>query len=207
MKNSSMPRLETAIRSTLVPLLREDSFSGSGRTFRRVKDGWLQVISVQGSRYGGSFAINLAVHPLATPDLRGNAPDPKKITEELCEFRRRLSETKSDQWWKHELSDESMVSAMGAAANVYRSVGRPLFERVSGVSAPMMTVTPADFCAGLYDFSGFGSTKVRMALALARLRKSEGRCKESMAFAACGLENIGGATGLRSELQTLSSQQ
>jgi hypothetical protein len=94
--------LEVAIRKCLAPCLREDGFAGSGRTFRRVLNGWIQVVNVQGSRYGGRFSINLGLQPLAIPDVVGNVPDPKKIREELCEFRRRLSESGADQWWTHD---------------------------------------------------------------------------------------------------------
>lgn len=207
MNTTAAPRLESAIRSTLMPLLREDGFAGSGRTFRRTREGWLQVVNVQGSRYGGRFAINLAIHPTAIPDFRGNSPDPKKITAELCEFRYRLSETMSDQWWTHEATSESMVSAMEAAAKVYRNVGRPILERVSGPAAPLMIVTPTEFRSGAYDFAGFGTTKVRMALALSLMRKAEGRFEESKAFAAYGIENIGSASFLRHELQALAGEQ
>jgi hypothetical protein len=204
MNTISAPRLESAIRSTLVPLLRDDGFTGSGRTFRRVRDCWVQVVNVQGSRKGSSFAINLAIHPLAIPDLRDKSPDPKKITVELCEFRRRLSETKGDHWWSHDTTSESMVSAMTAAAEVYRKVGRPVLERVSGPTTPLITTTPSEFRSGSYDFAGFGSTKVRMALALSLIRKFTGRFEESKAFATYGLENIGSASFLRRDLEVLS---
>lgn len=199
-------RLETAIRAALAPVLREDGFSGSGRTFRRTSDSWVQVVNVQGSRYGGSLAINLAVHPLAIPDVLGNTPDPKKITEELCEFRRRLSETDSDQWWKHELTESSMLSAVQEAVAVYRRKGNELFRRASGPHSGFNAVLAADFATGTYDSAGFGSTEVRMALALARLRKSENQAEEAKAFAAYGLGHVGSATLLRRALEALAAQ-
>jgi hypothetical protein len=190
----------------LAPRLREDGFSGSGRTFRRVCGGWIQVVNVQGSKWGGAFAINLAVHPLAIPDLRGNAPDPRKVTEELCEFRRRLSESRNDQWWEHNATVEGMNVAMTAAADVYVRFGRPLLEHVGAPDAPMNKVTAHDFARGNFDFAGFGSTKVRMALALARLRKSEGLVQESKAFASYGISNVGRAALLRHDLEELAAQ-
>jgi hypothetical protein len=206
MSESSAPRLETGIRAHLRPWLRADGFAGSGRTFRRVRDDWVQVVNVQGSKWGGSFAINLAIHPLVLPDLRGNPPDPKKITQELCEFRRRLSEGNSDQWWKYEASDESMNTAVSAAAQVYIDYGRPLLERMSGPDVPMNTLFAADFAKGKFDFAGFGSTEVRMALALARLRRGQGRDVEAASFAAYGLTRLGGATALRRDLEQLAGE-
>lgn len=67
-----------------------------------------------------------------------------------------------------------------------------------------MTVTPAEFRSGAYDFAGFGTTKVRMALALSLMRKAEGRFEESKAFAAYGIENMESASLLSHELQTLA---
>lgn len=207
MSGSSQPRLETAVQTVLAPILREDGFSGSGTTFRRVTAGWVQVINVQSARHGGSFAINLAIHPLVVPDLRDETPDPKTITQELCEFRRRLSETGADQWWKYDPTEASMASAMANAATVYKDVGRELLASVSGASSPIMTVSPSEFAAGSFDFRGFGSTKARMVLTLARLRKEDGRPAESKAFATYALESVGSAGALRRELRQLADGQ
>ena len=102
MTEATARRLESALRAYLVPVLREDGFSGSGRTFRRTRDGWVHVVNVQGSCRGGQFAINLGLQPLAVFHVLGELPDPKKITEPLCEFRRRLSDSGEDRWWTHE---------------------------------------------------------------------------------------------------------
>ncbi len=60
--------------------------------------------------------------------------------------------------------------------------------------------------AGAYDSAGFGSTKDRMAFALARLRKSENLTEEAEAFAAYGLCRVGSASLLRPELEALAAQ-
>jgi hypothetical protein len=204
MNVTAAPRLATAIRTHLAPCLGADGFAGSGSKYRRVVDGWVQVVSVQGARGGGSFAVNLALQPLAAPDILGNPPDQKRITEELCEFRRRLSEGGSDQWWKHDGTEGGMNAAALAAALVYVNVGRPLLARVSGPNAPLNAVTAEEFDKGAYDFSGFGSTKGRMALILARLRRSQGRANDSAAFARVGLSQLGSAVALRRELEQLA---
>jgi hypothetical protein len=94
---TATPRLENSIRAYLLGYLKEDGFTGSGRSFRRLTNGLIQVVNVQGSTYGGQFAINLGVQPITVPDALGNSSDPKKITERLCEFRRRLAESGADQ--------------------------------------------------------------------------------------------------------------
>lgn len=202
---NSAPRLEISIKEHLAPVLRADGFTGSGRTFRRVVGDFVQVVNVQGSRYGGQFAVNLGIHPLCIPDLRSEVPDPKKITEELCEFRRRLSESGADQWWKHDGSQESMSTAIKAAATVYYTIGRQLLEHFNGSVSPIHIVTPEAFENGQYSFQGFGSTNVRMALALARFRQAKGHTAAAKKFANIGLAAIGGASGLRRELESIGA--
>jgi hypothetical protein len=196
--------LEPPIRAFLAPKLRQDGYAGSGLTFRRVRSEWIQVVNVQGSRYGGQFAVNLAVHPIAIPDVRGELPDPKTITVELCEFRRRLSAAGADQWWAYEKSLDAIDSAMRDATDVYERHGRPLMDLISSSTSPLLTVKPIDFQGGHFDFLGFGSMKARMALVLARMRKSAGRSDDALAFAKVGLEACGdSAQMLRRDLQAI----
>jgi hypothetical protein len=137
------PRLEGAIRSILAPLLREDGYLGSGRTYRRVRNNLIQVVNVQGSIYGGSFAVNLAVQPLAVADFIGKVPNPKRIGEANCILRTRLSLLgESDQWWDHCEDEASMDFAMSSAASVYTSVGRDLMERISEADSPLFIIEP-----------------------------------------------------------------
>ncbi|KRR25440.1 hypothetical protein CQ14_10720 [Bradyrhizobium lablabi] len=198
-----MHRLESSIKEHLAPVLKDDGFVGSGRTFRRISGDLIHVVQVQGSRYGGQFAVNLGIQPASIPDLAGNSPDATKIRPELCEFRRRLSEAESDQWWNHAGSKESMDAAVRAAASVYATIGRKLFAEMSGPESPLHNITPAQFEAGLYGFSGFGSTKVRMARSLALMRQSLGNLIDAGAFARIALVNLGGAPALRAELEQL----
>jgi hypothetical protein len=202
MNTPSEPRLESAIRAAFAPLVRAEGFSGTGRRFHRSHDPWIQIITIQGSRYGGSFAVNLGIHFAAAPDLAGNPPDPKKMNEAHCEFRRRLSETTADRWWKHELDHESMLAAVQSAASVYSHYGRRYFE---AACAGLNVLTPEELASGAYDLQGFGSTNVRLGLAMARIRKLEGRAEDSRGFAAYALQHVGPATALKKELQALAA--
>jgi hypothetical protein len=196
------PRLESAIRAAFAPLLRNDGFAGSGRRFYKCSGPWIQIITVQGSRYGGSFAVNLGIHFASAPDFAGNQPDPKKMNEAHCEFRRRLSESNADMWWKHEADQASMLSAVESAASMYSRLGPRYFELAC---AALNSITPAALASGNYDLQGFGSTKVRLALALSRIRKLEGRADDSRGFAAYGVEHAGAAGFLMAELQALAA--
>jgi Domain of unknown function (DUF4304) len=202
MSRLSPPRLESSIRSAFAPLLRAEGFAGSGRRFHKYFGPWIQIITVQGSRYGGSFAVNLGIHFSAAPDVAGNPPDPKKMIEAHCEFRRPLSETSADMWWEHELDQTSMLYAVESAASMYSHFGCRYFEfACAGLNA----ITPEALASGTYDLQGFGSTKVRLGLALARIRKLEGRADDSRGFAAYALTHIGSATALKTELQALAA--
>ena len=175
--------------------------------FRRVSDDWVHVINVQGSRYGGQLAANLSLQPLSICHVLGEFPDPKKISESLCEFRRRLSSTGADQWGAYEPTQESMNEAAWKVCAVYETTGRDLFRHVDGAESQFNRVTPDAFASGVFDFSGFGSTQVRMALVLARLRRAQGRMRDAAGFAAIGFAPIGAASALRHELAELAELQ
>lgn len=199
------PRLEPVLRENLVPVLRADGFTGSGRTYRRVVNDWIHVVNVQGSRYGGEFAINLAVHPLAVPDVLGNAADPKTITQELCEFRRRMAAPPDrDAWWKHDGTAPGMAAAVRQATTMYVHVGRAMLNDATAAHSDLNTVSAADFVAGRFNFHGFGlTTGCRMALVLAHLRQATGRSAEARGFAAHALQTAGPATAIKAQARAL----
>jgi hypothetical protein len=205
--NSSSPRLESAIRTQLRPRLQEDGFVGSGRIYRKVSHGVIQVLHIQGSRQGGRFAVNLGFQPIVIPDVLGRSPDLTKITDAECEFRRRLSENGTDQWWNHDSSEKGMDDAVAAATDVYVRFGRPLFEIFGGPRSPLFSIAPEQMPQFREIMRGFGSTEVRVALVLARLRTAEGRPAEAKAFAHYGLLHVGRAAALQAELERLSRTQ
>lgn len=167
------PQLSAAVNKHLAPVLRADGFNGSAATFRRLRDGLIHVLNVQGSRGGGRFYINLSVQPLAIEDAGHRVPDPKSIKEYECEFRRRLG-----KWWEYERTQASMDAAVVDATSMYESAGRALFDSVTGPDGRLAQFTACDF-EGDEWLSGFGNTRVRMALNMTRLRKAEGRHAEA----------------------------
>jgi Domain of unknown function (DUF4304) len=197
------PRLETAIRKSLAPLLREDGFKGSGRRFYRIVGPWIEVLTVQGSKWGGSFCVNLAIHFAAAPDVVGAPSEPSKMTEAHCEFRRRLSEANTDQWWEHAPDAASMNTAVCAAAELYVRKGRTYF---SQARRTLEELSPLALVNGTFDLCGFGSTATRLGLALARIRQIEGNTEASKEFAKFALQNVGSAIALKQELRVLAEQ-
>lgn len=181
-------QLEPLIRKYLLPLLKNDGFAGSGRTFRRIDHDAIHLVNVQGFSYGGRLAINLAVHPLDLPDMAGGPPSPKTIAVHQCEFRERLTEDDSGRLWEHDATSAGMDSVMCDAAAVYASHGRRFFDQFRGASSVLKTFDFDSFMVREPDLSRycFGSW-VRVAYVLARLRLAEGRVEEAKKFAHAAL--------------------
>jgi hypothetical protein len=201
MTNKVGPRLEPALKSSLAPVLRADGFQGTGRRFFAYSNGWLRLLNVQGSRYGGSFTINLAIHFASAPDLLGNTADPAKMTEAHCEFRRRLSESGADMWWHHESTTESILEAVQSATQTYVTFGRAYF---SSAIAALDAMTPEGYLANKVDLQGFHSGKPRLGLALARVRRLQGDHHQSQRFAQYALQSLEVAVAWKAELEALA---
>ena len=202
--NLGKGQLEDSIKEILAPILREDGFKGSGRVYRRVVGELINIVSVYSSRHGGQFAIHMGIHPLAVPDVLGNAANPAKMTESLCEFGRRLSEGTADQWWQHDTTRASMDRAVRQAASLYMNVGRPMFAALNSPTSPILNLSPNEFGSRQADFHGFGTTKFRKAVVLARLRHTQDRPAECRGFAEIALEaHPGMSAQLREELYDL----
>jgi Domain of unknown function (DUF4304) len=197
-------RIEHAWRDYLAPVLRSAGFKGSGRHFRRIVNQFAECVSLQGSQYGGKFAINLGIQPLSIPDVMGNDVDPRKINEISCEFRRRLSETGCDQWWSYtQLKSSKIVAAQNAAAIFERS-GLKYFAEMTCDNSPLLAVDPISFESRFLNFSGFGATEVRMARSLSLLRLASGDARASQDFARIALKKMGSGVGLQQELNKLA---
>ena len=63
------------------------------------------------------------------------------------------------------------------------------------------SLTPEELASGTHDLQGFGSTKLRLGLALSSIRKLEGKAEPSRGFAAYALQQVGSATALKLKLQ------
>ena len=206
--SESKARLEPAIRKCLAPALREDGFVGSGRRFRRIGGEFITIVHIQGSRWGGSFAINLGIHPASVPLSLGNLPDLMTVRDVDCAFTRRLSESEAspilDKWWDHDLSTESMDTAIRLATAVYMTVGRKVLSIMIGPDSPFLSITPTQFDEGQFQFLGFSSTKVHMARSFAYMRRAVGDFEACRAFAKVGLASMKWGTGFRKELEELA---
>lgn len=186
--SQTLPRLEPSIRKYLLPLLKNDGFAGSGRTFRRLDNDAIHLVNVQGFYCGGRFAINLAVHPLFLQDMSGSQPNPKTIAEHQCEFRDRLTEDDPGRSWSHDATSAGMDAALRDAAEVYEIHGRRFFDKFCSASSLLKTFDIDSFMRREPDLSRycFGSW-VRVAYTMARLRLAEGKVEEAKKFARAAL--------------------
>ena len=198
--------LGKAIQTQFAPALRRDGFAGTGQRYWRVVGDQCQLVEVQGSRYGGKFAVNLAIQPLCAPLLSGEFPDPKRIHHPECTFRKRLAIQRGDQWWGYQPNQQSMDAAAHAACAVYEQVGKGQLEFMAQPNSPVNTLTPEAFAARSFNFQGFGWLSIDLARTLAYMRKAAGDSAGAHGFAQLALEEIGDkptGSALKAELRAL----
>jgi hypothetical protein len=182
--NEAPARLESAISLHFAPALRRQGFVGSGRTFRRLVDEAVHVVNVQGFYYGGRFAVNLSAHPLGLPCVGGRTLDARKITEEKCEFRHRLTEGPAGRTWDHDGTAEGMAAALRDAATVFQECGQAFFKMFTGSDSVFRTFTSAALRSGDSTLVRYcRGSAIRLAYTFARLRGLSGQREEAAAFA------------------------
>ncbi|WP_341487096.1 DUF4304 domain-containing protein [Pararhizobium sp. A13] len=193
--------LEASIRNHFAPVLRRDGFKGSGRIFRATVGDMICVVNVQGSVFGGRFAVNLGVQPIAVPSVTGAITDPKKIVESSCEFGRRLSDEGVDHWWDY--SDQTTLDrAVDEAARMYQKVGRSFFERFTSSDNELREIAPDSSIPHGYA-ADLRTSEARLFRALAHMRLVANKADEAVRFAKMALANGGPSWQAYSELQSL----
>ena len=80
-----------ALKDVVVPKLRSEGFSGSFPHFRRSKEGMIDVLTFQFSRWGGSFVVEVASCPADGVTLSwGEHVPPNKVKAHHIGYRLRL---------------------------------------------------------------------------------------------------------------------
>ena len=94
-------KMETAIKSFIVPKLREMSFKGSMPHFRRIGESKTDLLTFQFNSSGGSFVVELAVCTATDIENHWRADLTfKNVTAQDINSRQRLgSKTKSNDHW------------------------------------------------------------------------------------------------------------
>ncbi len=197
----SGPHLSDLIRQHLAPVLRADGFTGSGRNFRKNHHDWVLVFSVETSRAGDAFALNIGVQPKFAPDSLGKEVDPKKIKVQLCEFRRRVFTPEIEVWWRFEASTESMVLALQSAAQAYVQQMRAFVRDLCSEHSVFSSIAVEQFSVEALGFGQFDTTEGRLALAIARYHSKHENWQRAEAFASLGLKYVGISVGLQRDLE------
>lgn len=207
MSNEERQRFQDALGRTLLPMLRADGFTGSGQTMRRLITPVIQVINIQGSRYGGSCCVNLGLHLQFLPTSLGEVPKFKTFTEPLCWFRRRLAqENESDHWWEYGSSEAEACSSASDLVATYSERGAPHFARWTEFPGRFLEVTVERLAQGDHGCLPARLTAVSAALAMARIHAHLANADLARAFASFGLANLGRATGLTSGFDEVLSR-
>lgn len=195
------------MRDEFAPRLRDAGFKGSGLHFRRISGEIINAISLQGDKYGGRCAVNLGLHLSFLPmNWTHELPDPQKIKEVDCEFRTRLApKRKHDYWWSYGGLLNPPSKSARHLIDTYFEFGEPLFEAFSTVEDIANMFLPSQL-NGKSFLKGFGGVTVpRIALTLAKVHAHMGNTPSSAEYARIGLQNLGKAVALKSELEELAS--
>src|SRR5262245_22555260 len=146
-------RFHNLLKRDLFPLLRADGFKGSGNTCRRLKGDRIDIVNIQGWKYGGKCCVNLAVHYFFLPSMGGGQViDPKKFKEYQCTFRDRLKEATEDHWWDYGLTDAEAAASVASLVDLYKRRGALFFAKFEPFPDVFDKVTPRQLDAG--DLTG-----------------------------------------------------
>jgi hypothetical protein len=197
-------RFHGLLRVELSPKLRRDGFRGSGNTYWRVSGERVDVVSVQGSRYGDACCVNLGAHYLFLPSEGGGVTDLRKFKEYHCVFRERLREEgEEDHWWYYGENEAAALAGAAGLLDTYTRRAGLFYARFGPFPEVFERITPAQLDAGDFSQMPPGPTQVIAILTMARMMLHLGqpdRCRE---FAEVGLRQAGLATGLIPELERL----
>ena len=197
-------RFHGLLKRDFFPLLRADSFKGNGTTFWRVRGERIDVVNVQGSRYGGKCCVNLAAHFSFLPSMGGGqVAEPKKFKEYHCAFRNRLREEREDHWWDYGTTDADAEASVASLVDLYQRRGALFFQKFEPFPDAFDIVTPAQLDARDLTKMPAAMTQVFAALTMARIMKHLARLEKCREFADVGLRHLGQASGLKAELQSL----
>jgi hypothetical protein len=102
----SSDRIDYIIRVGIHPLLKQEGFAKSSRTFRRSRTKCVQIINVQGSWFNykdeGKFTVNLAVYFPEAAKIHGSFRITDRPLDSDCIVRQRIGHllpVQRDYWW------------------------------------------------------------------------------------------------------------
>ena len=116
-------KMDYALKSIVIPYLREQGFKGSLPHFRRMNESNIDLITFQFSRWGGSFVVELTSWSLeGVTTYWGEHIPPKKVTAHDINNRYRLGAKSKDEdgiWFEFEKA-KSEIDFENVAINVLK---------------------------------------------------------------------------------------
>lgn len=122
MANPFAQRLDGVVGARLRPALAAAGFSGSRRTFRRVRGPFVDLVHIQASQWGsvreGRFTLNLGVYAPPIVEALGE-PSHVEPPEYLGHVRRRIGDVltpEGDRWWELRVGTDlaALAAELGA---------------------------------------------------------------------------------------------
>lgn len=193
------------LRETFAPELRRLGFKGSGQNFRRVRGEIINVVNIQGHKYGGKVAVNLGLHMDFLPKLFSSEwPDLTKLREYDCEFRTRLTpKGRFDYWWKYEGLLRNPSKSAAHLLKTYLNYGEPQFTKFDTTEKIAQSISPNEIAAGR-DLKIWGPVaSVHAALTFALINQHLGNLAIAREFAQAGLADSERAPILREKLEAI----
>ena len=193
------------LKEEFAPRLREVGFKGSGHNFKRINDDIINIVNIQVSKYGGSYAVNLGLHLSFLPVCWSTEiPDLKKLKESDCEFRTRLTpKLNYDYWWKYEGMLCNPAKNARHLIETYFKHGEESFQSFGKLDDFIEIFTIERIKKDKYSGSFKDKNLVRGALTMARIYEHLEQIENAKIFAKIGYENIGKATLLKPEFEKI----
>ena len=152
--------------------------------------------------------MNVGLHLTFLPIWSEELPNPSKIKEIDCEFRRRVApDGAHDYWWEYGNTSESAQRSARHLIATYFAGGEDRFQRFTTIESitnmcpiEFLKAEPPVFKSDLL----FGPITIsRMALAMARIHEHIGNRTLARQFAEVGLAKVGNAKALISRFQKI----
>ena len=206
----------TALRNEWKPFLTRIGFQGNGERFQRVAGEVIHAIALQDSKHGGSCCVNLGVHLSFLPLTAGGLPQAGvQVRAESCEFQWRLTPPGyTDYWWAYEQgiaahlplsmlqeANSGLLERAHHLARTYETIGEPAFQRLSTVDQVANLIKLEDLAKEWRIVPEYSFLPGRAGLSMARIHQHLGNKELARKFAESGLERVGKARTIRSELE------
>jgi Domain of unknown function (DUF4304) len=183
------------------PLLRGESFRGSGTTLRRIQAPVVHVVNIQGSSSADGFYVNLGAHLAFLPMEGGGTPVPAKLKEYECAFRDRIDPPPSGPpgTWPYGRSMAVAEAIVGQLAQEWERQGQPFFKRYSHFPDGFAALVRAAVASPPHPRDGLKYARIAVQLDLR---------EEATALASQALATVSdGATSLRGTLKRFLEEQ